>query len=133
MYTGRAVFTRRHTRFLIALLLPLMVLRAMLPAGYMPVAENGALRIIMCSDGIYASAADQGAKQTTTNNDHKAPPNYSDCPFAHAAVDAPPVVVTALLVDAPLTLAFNTSARAQLPLTTGPPRQLSARGPPTIS
>jgi len=29
-----------------------MVLRALLPAGYMPVAADGELRIVMCSAGL---------------------------------------------------------------------------------
>lgn len=122
--------TRRRLDLIIALLLPLMVLRALLPAGYMPVAEDGELRIVMCSDGLVpaaASSADDGSTQ------HKLPPNAGDCPFAHAAIDAPAVVVVITAVAAPVLPGLIAGRQSNLPLATGPPRHHSARGPPALS
>jgi hypothetical protein len=124
------VISRRNLRLTIALLLPLMVLRALLPSGYMPVAENGQLRIVLCSDGFTAPA---GVQPASGSGEHHLPPNAGDCPFAHAAVNAPAVV---LVFTAALPVAqFLTPAGVppHLPLTTGPPRQHSARAPPTYS
>ena len=52
--------SRRKVRGWIALLLPLMLLRAVLPPGYMPVANDGELRIVMCSVGLQLNS-DAGA------------------------------------------------------------------------
>jgi hypothetical protein len=76
------MIARRHLHLLIALLLPLMVLRGMLPAGYMPVAEGGELRMALCSDGLRSPGKDAG--------DHRLPGSSGDCLFAHAAASAPP-------------------------------------------
>lgn len=118
------MITRRRKDLLLALLLPLMVLRALLPAGYMPVAEGGELRIVMCSDGLQTDAGD-------TDN-QPAPHGGDDCPFAHAAVHAPPVA-TIVVADAPHAHQPVSSLNVELPLTTGPPRQHGARAPPALS
>jgi hypothetical protein len=116
------VLTRHRKDLLLALLLPLIVLRALLPAGFMPVIEDGELRIVMCSDGLQI---DTGATDDT------GPSHGGDnCPFAHAAVNAPPVttaVIAAGSLHLLLLYSFNSS---ELPLTTGPPRQHGARAPP---
>jgi hypothetical protein len=119
------VISRRHLHLVIALLLPLMVLRAMLPAGYMPVAENGTLRIAMCSDGFQPAATDQ-------SGDHQLPSNSGDCPFANAAVNAPPPAVSQSIVtiesDAGTAPAIAAPARSVSIV-----RVQSARGPPSFS
>jgi hypothetical protein len=126
------VISRRHLHLVIALLLPLMVLRAMLPAGYMPVAENGTLRITMCSDGFQPAATDQSGDQRTGNGDHQLPSNSGDCPFANAAVNAPPPAVSQSIVtiesDAGTAPASAAPAR-----TVSIVRVQSARGPPSLS
>lgn len=125
------MLTRRHTRQIIALLLPLMVLRAFLPAGFMPVAGQGELRIVMCSEGIQApstTARDDGA------NGHQLPSGSSgDCAFAHAATSAPPTQ-TVVAIIAPLReTRFLSFVATTLPPATGPPRATAARGPPALS
>jgi hypothetical protein len=125
------VISRRHKRFVIALLLPLMVLRAMLPAGFMPVAENGVLRIALCSDGLYPAVIDQG-KDHEHGGNHKLPSDSGNCPFANAAANAPPPVTTPILLridsDAGAILAPATPVSAASIV-----RVQSARGPPSIS
>lgn len=125
------MLTRRHTRQIIALLLPLMVLRAFLPAGFMPVTGNGELRIVMCSEGLQAPA-------TTTRDDsstgHQQPSGTGgDCAFAHAATSAPPTQIVFAIVEPLRETRFLSFAATTLPPATGPPRATAARGPPALS
>ena len=119
------MISRHRLRLVIALLLPLMVLRGLLPAGYMADVRNGELRIVMCSAGLAVLGDDHG----------KHPQGSTDCPFAlaHAAVIAPPLQpLLALLAPAPA-LRFTSFAGAVLPPSTGPPRTTLVRGPPALS
>ena len=115
----------------IALLLPLMVLRAMLPDGYMPVAGSGTLRIVMCSDGLYPAASDPVSEQTP-GGEHELPADSGNCVFANAAVHAPPPAITQPLV----TILFDAGI---FPASAAPThaasivRVQSARGPPSLS
>jgi hypothetical protein len=115
----------------IALLLPLMVLRAMLPAGYMPVTENGTLRIAMCSDGIYPAAAGQES-DPSTGGDHDVPPDSGNCAFANAIAHAPPPATSQAI-------ALILSDAGAIPANAAPSgadslvRVQSARGPPALS
>lgn len=121
-----AVKIRRHLHTVIALLLPLMVLRAILPPGYMPVATDGGLRIVMCSAGL-VTQADAG-----TGTDHSQVSDGGSCLFAHAATFAPPGAAPCCAALPPA-LSFDVPLAAQLPLPTGPPRFAAARGPPRNS
>jgi hypothetical protein len=116
----------------IALLLPLMVLRAMLPAGYMPVTENGTFRIAMCSDGLYPAATDQGSNTAPDSGNQELPAGPGDCAFANAASGAPPpsmsFSVFTIDSDAGAALAHEASTRSASLV-----RVQSARGPPAIS
>jgi hypothetical protein len=119
-------------RLVIALLLPLMVLRAMLPPGYMPVTANGSLHIAMCSEGLYPAATDQSGGQHTGSGDHKQPSSSGDCPFANAAVNALPPSSWQSVV----TVNFDAGAALASLASIHPAsiyRVQSARGPPSIS
>jgi len=119
------VITRRSRRLWIALLLPLLALRAMLPAGYMPVAADGQLHIVMCSPGLVVQS-DSG-----TDGDHPAPEDGS-CLFAHAAGFAPATEVVYSHL-APPSLSFDIPVAAQRQPTASPYRFAAARGPPRYS
>ena len=118
--------SRRKVRGWIALLLPLMLLRAVLPPGYMPVANDGGLRIVMCSVGLQLNS-DAGA-----NGDHGQAADDGSCLFAHAAAFAPPSVAPCCPL-APSSRSFDLLPTAELPPATGPPRATGARAPPTFS
>lgn len=124
------MISRRHTRLIIALLLPLMVLRAMLPAGYMPVAENGVLRMAMCSDGLYPAAVDQGEDRKSGDN-HQLPSDSGSCPFANAAVNAAPPSISQFIVRIDSDLGGTPDFAAPV-LSASIVRAQSARGPPSI-
>lgn len=113
---------RRHLT--IALLLPLLALRALLPAGFMPVVDAGELRIVMCADGLQLPTGDSGHSDSSGGN---------DCPFAHASLNAPPVQSGAIIALRAPEFHAVTSANSHLPATTGPPRTAAARAPPLSS
>ena len=117
--------TRRWKRHWIALLLPLLALRAMLPAGYMPEAVDGELHIVMCSAGLVVQS------EAGTTGDRQSPEGGS-CLFAHAASFAP-VCAAASSLLAPQSPAFAVPVAAQRQLPTSPYRFAAARGPPRYS
>jgi hypothetical protein len=119
------VIARRHLHLLIALLLPLMVVRGMLPAGYMPVAQGGVLKMALCSDGLQLPARSGDA------GDHPLPGSGADCLFAHAAASAPPPPLITLratqFVDADSRGTHSAQQSAAVI-----PRAQSSRGPPAF-
>jgi hypothetical protein len=121
------VISRRRIRHVIALLLPLMVLRALLPAGFMPVAEHGELRMVMCSAGLALPGTDHSGKGT---QDHT---GSDSCPFAHAAASAPPTQHVVAITEPLREVRFLSLAIDTLPPATGPPRTAAARAPPALS
>ena len=120
------MFLRRRIRAGIALLLPLMVLRALLPPGYMPVATEGGLQIVMCSAGL--TQADEGP----SGKDHPQTADSGQCLFSHAATFAPPSATPCCTVTPPASR-FDVFTVAYQPPATGPPRLTAARGPPVYS
>jgi hypothetical protein len=119
------VISRRHLRLGIALLLPLLALRALLPAGYMPIAGTDGVRIVMCSEGV------AGLFTPADDGHHPQPSAGEACPFAHAALNAPPPQLSVGFV--PLVQAhFLPFAFRELPPAAGPPRQRGARAPPAV-
>jgi hypothetical protein len=121
------VISRRRLHLLIALLLPLMVVRGMLPAGYMASAEGGKLRIVMCSAGL-APADTRGG----TDSGDQTVPDPGHCLFAHAATLVPPVQAQLATVAVPETVQFSSLESTTLPPATGPPRTAAARAPPAL-
>jgi hypothetical protein len=120
------MISRRFKRSLIALLLPLLVLRAMLPAGYMPVADAAGLRIVMCSAGlvVWSDAA------AGTTAPHEAPASAGDCAFAQSPGGAPPVEFLALS-HLPAWARQHSLPTTDSPFVSGDlPRAHRARGPP---
>lgn len=124
------MITRRHLRRVLALLLPLMVLRALLPAGYMPAAHDGGLRIVMCSAGLALPAGDH---DNNSGEGNQPAAGSDDCPFAHAAISAPPVQFIAAGIEPLRDARFVSSTTDGLPPSTGPPRTAAARAPPALS
>jgi hypothetical protein len=120
------VISRRRLHLVIALLLPLLALRALLPAGYMPSADAGGARLVLCSEGL--------AAWNTPAHDPSQPAHGDaggECPFAHAAHYAPPVYMTGT-VPFVRTTAFVAPIRSNLPASSKPVRQGGARAPPAF-
>lgn len=123
------MISRRHIRTGLAVLLPLMVLRALLPTGYMPVAEDGRLRMVMCSAGLSLP----GGTSEDAGRDHRLPGANGDCLFAHATAAVPPVLQVIALAHPPLAVRIVSRPTLQRPAATGPPRITAARAPPALS
>lgn len=121
-YNERVNASRR--RLLIALLLPVLALRVLLPAGFMPVVEAGELRIVMCAEGLQGQPGDGG---------HPATEDGNNCPFAHASLNAPPMQSGALVALPAPQFQSISFVDSNLPATTGPPRTTAARAPPLSS
>jgi hypothetical protein len=119
--------TASRRRLLIALLLPVLALRVLLPAGFMPVADAGELRIVMCSDGMQLPGTGPG------DSGGHPPHEMGKCPFASAGFHAPPTQFVATAGMPVLSVQFHSFPAADLPPTTGPPRTSAARAPPHIS
>jgi hypothetical protein len=131
------VISRRRLHLVITLLLPLMALRAFMPAGYMvaPVvnAAHGATQwaLVMCREGMLPRA-DSGADQPGPGQHQPGTDDTDHCAFAAtAAVPLPAEASWSQLV--PSFMVHLVSAAAdQLPPATGPPRQAPARAPPPL-
>jgi hypothetical protein len=109
----------------LTLLMPLLTLRALLPAGYMVSGASDGPRIVLCSEGfaaLHAPANDPRHDQLPAAGD--------DCPFALATAHAPPPHVVVRDFAPLLEIQFLSQSAAGLPPSTGPPRQSGARAPP---
>ncbi len=139
---GRLAHVRstRTKRRLLALVLPLLLLRLLVPAGFMPMAGAGGLEIVLCPaaaalpPGLAMAHAGHHMHHAGHAGD-TAPPaieHHSPCLFAAGA--APPVPPAVLLAAAspaaPAAAPLPAQARATaLPVTL---RAQSARAPPKI-
>lgn len=142
-------------RLLTALLVPMLAVRMLLPAGFMPVAGPHGLRIVPCPVGMPAPLhAGHGAHEAPHDHhdghaghhpaagqagDLDDPPDQASgherathCAFAPVAAAAPPVPFVVAMVDLPAAFIASPAA-ATRPPSTGPPRTDSARGPPALS
>jgi hypothetical protein len=112
------------------LVLALLFLRALIPAGFMLASVDGHLGYVLCDAEMsagehhhYHSGHDNAAHHGGAQRD-------PTCPYAQSAGPAPlptlPVLAGAETFDQLVT----PSAVTQTFLSFGPPRQLSSRGPP---
>ena len=107
---------------LLLYVLPFVLARLLLPAGFMPTLQGGELRLAFC--GAAAATATDGGTQAAPHpldgNDH--------CPFAQPALAMLPVLpavppAVAVVLPPPATpVSFQP--------TTGPPRAFGSRAPP---
>jgi hypothetical protein len=97
---------------------------------------SGKLRVVICDAGFARSSSPTVPDQH--DHDHEqhqhggdqSPTVGENCPFALAAVHAPPPHRLAGFATAVPEFRFVSRYAEQLPPTTGPPRQTSARAPP---
>jgi len=130
------VISRRHLRRLIVLLLPLLALRALVPAGYMLSSGSGELLLVLCDGGLTGwdtHAMSGHHEHAPHHHDHghdRMPSAGEHCPFAHAPFNAPPPRMLVMASVPTPVFRFLPRSIDQLPPTTGPPRETSARAPP---
>lgn len=116
---------------LVAFVLPVLALRALIPAGFMAAPVDGTLQIVLCQPEIMAG----GHHHHHHHNPQDPAPLDVDptCPYAQSAGPALmptlPVLPAAVAMHRPEPPAATT----QTQLSCGPPRQQSPRGPPILA
>jgi hypothetical protein len=127
---------RMHRRRWALVLLPLLLLRALVPVGFMPAVGAGSFALMFCDAatgiGAGAHAHHHGHGQGPAASGQAGHAAAPDCPYAQSA--APPLLaVTAVPPTAP-----RADAPAGWPAVLEaprppPPRHAAARGPPLDS
>jgi hypothetical protein len=109
----------------VLLVLTMLVVRALVPAGYMLATDEGHARIVLCDAGI-ARFHHEGHHHPGGGHTHGDP----TCPYAQSAGPAPPPVLP--VVDATAAAAYYLlpASLAQLATPFGPARRNSPRAPP---
>lgn len=137
----RNLMRRRHLNLLTLLILPLLLARALVPAGFMLSAGAGGLQLMFCPAGVvqpFGSSHehaghhegmhhDAGDDASTSHNNDNAP-----CPFSLVASAAPGAAsylptVTTIVSDAVFEFSSAPAIRV------GPIRTDLIRGPPVLA
>jgi hypothetical protein len=114
--------TRQRAQLWMLGLLPLLVVRLLLPTGVMPARGSHGLALVLCGTSHLRPAPEQRHSHADTT-----------CPFAAAAAAAPtgtpdqPALLDTRSALAPL------AGAAQCPLHSAVARSQTARGPPSFS
>jgi hypothetical protein len=115
------------------LLLPLFVLRGLVPAGFMIDTSSNGLSMVICSGGVYKTVmVDHGDQAPVTDHGQQTQHGDSICPFAAAATGAPPSN------DVPMLFGVSVGGAAishvdQFHSSFGPSRTQQSRAPPSFS
>ncbi len=120
---------RSTSRFWVAaLLLPLLAVRALVPAGFMAAPVAGSVQIVFCDAGAMA-----GHHHAGHDGGHHSPVADPTCPFAQSAGPAPLPSIPVLAADAAPHSFERILAVSQTAPASGPERQQTPRGPPTLA
>jgi hypothetical protein len=114
--------TRHRAQLWMLWLLPLLVMRLLLPTGVMPARSAHGVALVLCSWQHHQSAPDR-------NHSHV----DALCPFAAAATAAPPAAPILPVVAATRSTRAPRAGEAQCAGQTGAIRSQSARAPPSFS
>lgn len=111
-------------------LVALLLLRALIPAGFMPAVGAGSLALVFCDPGVMAGVAHAGHHHHEDSAGGAAA--AGECPFAQSSAPALPSLPATeagapVLADAPAPW-----HAPDFPLEV-PPRHAAARGPPALS
>jgi len=123
--------TKRRAQAFVFWLLPILVLRALMPIGSMLDFSSGTPTVVMCSTDYTKAASQSGEASTTHQQATEHGDQHSVCPFAAALAAAPPVESTfnADSLFSAVTLQFfvtdhhAVSGPSRINLTRGPPSQ----------
>ena len=113
---------------LLAFVLPVLALRALIPAGFMAASVDGTMQIVLCQPGAMTGHHHHGSPDS-------APAVEVDttCPYAQSAGPALMPTLPVLPAIAAMHRLQPPAAIAQTHLTFGPRREQSPRGPPSIA
>lgn len=114
---------------LIAFVLPVLLLRAAIPAGFMAASVDGTLQIVLCQPGAMGAGHHHHPGAPDSVPSHVDP----TCPYAQSAGPALMPTLPVLPAVAMLHRLEPPTASTQTQLRYGPPRQQSPRGPPTLA
>ena len=103
-------------------LLPLLVMRLLLPSGVMPARSTHGLALVLCSSQHVRSAPDPGRVHADAL-----------CPFATAVTTAPPASLMQPAVAGTRSSLWPLTCQAQCSGQSGAPRSQLARAPPSFS
>ena len=116
---------------LVAFVLPVLALRALVPAGFMAASVDGTLQIVLCRPGIMAGGHHHHHHQ---NSQDPAPLDVDPtCPYAQSAGPALMPMLPVLPAAVAMHRLEAPAATSQTQFGFGPPRQQSPRGPPTLA
>lgn len=123
-------------------LLPFLVARALMPVGFMAQGQGGDFKLVFCSS--VAALADHFAANDRSHATDAGQPDHSpsdssshdqsdlSCPFGHAA-PAPLLDLSGSEAIAFIAAAVHLPHAEPPYLAVGPPRAVSARGPPQLA
>lgn len=118
----------RPARHLAGLLLALLALRALVPAGFMAAPSADGLQMAFCESGA-AGGLHHGH---APGHGHSSAADPA-CPFAQSAGPAPLPAVPALAGEPPRHAFEPAAPGARAAIPPGPPRQQTPRGPPRLA
>ncbi len=118
----------RRGRWLQALL-PLLLLRALVPAGFMPAVDAGSLAIVFCEPGTVAAAPHARHHHDPGGGGVGGHAMSGECPFAQSAGPALPGTPAPLASRVPL-VHVPPAPLPDFAVTRTPLRYAAARGPP---
>jgi hypothetical protein len=113
---------------LAGLLLVLLALRALVPAGFMATASATGVEMVFCEPGAAGSMHHGPA-----HHHRHAGAGDPSCPFAQSAGPAPLPAIPVLAAETPLPALVSVEPYARAIATQGPPRQQTPRGPPNLA
>jgi hypothetical protein len=122
---------RRH-RWWATALLPALLLRALIPAGFMPAVGAGSPGLVFCEPGAAGTAALPAHHHHPHGHDdagHGSHRAAGECPFAQSAAPALPAAPALACLPLPIATLAATAGEDQVFLSV-PLRHAAARGPP---
>ncbi len=125
---------RRPLGFGISWLLALVLMRSLIPAGFMPAWVDGALALIVCDGQAYSADTGAAAHSHHHGAGHSgtAHPSGDDCSYAQSANPALAFAID-LTPAGSQSLSWDVQAfHASVPVS-APRRYRSARGPPALA
>jgi len=123
-------------RWATLLVLGLLFLRALVPAGFMLAPVDGSLALVLCDAERSAGELQHQHHHHPGHDDaahHEGAHSDPTCPYAQSAGPAPLPTVPALASAATFDQSVAPTAVTQTHLRFGPTRQQTPRGPPSLA
>jgi hypothetical protein len=148
---GSGSWTRSQRRWAVPFVLAMLVLRALVPAGFMLAPVDGQLAVVLCdadsSAYLHPHAGHEHAGHDMAGGDmaghdmpghdhsggHQHTHPDSTCPYAQSGGASPPPFVAALAAPMVPSASVLRGFSAQTTAHFGPARQQSPRGPPHLA